>query len=503
MRLGILISVLLYEIAIIFGVGFIIQRKRKTLADKEGNFALGGRSMGVITTAVTMALTVLGAAHVTGSLEMTYGMGAIAIWFSLAHVLLVVVACFGTGVWVRRLGVTTVPEALKGMFGGAVAGAISCVMAGAITGILTIETQGIGIVLNALTGWSIAQGCIIGGILGIFYVVLAGMEEVGVVNVINAAVMYIGLILAVIFVARGLPGGNFETVKAFYNGQNGPMSGPENINIFGNKALFINFAIVQVITVVFSQGISQQLMQCCISAKDENTIKRAVWLATPANGLFGAFIITIGLTAKADPNYSLLGGKEYGMNYIADHVPGAVAVIVLAALLAAILSTFAMTTLTPSTIFATDIYKRYFNPKADEKKIATVIRIGIVILGVFAVAVATFLPNILAAINWLFAWNVPIFFVFVFGCFWKRNKKVALAALLITWAINLIWTFVIQNPALGIAGDNFILNLANGYVTLVVSLVILVIGNIAVGNNAEPAYFKIPESKRKELEGRA
>ena len=69
--------------------------------------------MGVITLAPTIALTVLGSAHITGVFEMSYGMGAIAIWFSLAHVLMVVVACFATGQWVRHFGITTVPELFK------------------------------------------------------------------------------------------------------------------------------------------------------------------------------------------------------------------------------------------------------------------------------------------------------------------------------------------------------------------------------------------------------
>ena len=254
---------------------------------------------------------------------------------------------------------------------------------------------------------------------------------------------------------------------------------------------------------MFSQGINQQLMQCCISAKDEAIVKRAVWLAAPVNGLFGAFIVTIGLTAKADPAYYAMGGKMFGMAYIVDHTPPVLAIFVLAALLAAVLSTFAMTTLTPATIFAIDIYKRYFKPDATEKQVAYIIRALIVILGAFAVFISTFLPNILGAINWLFAWTVPVFWLFVTGLFWKRSKNVALAALIITWIVNLFWTFVIQNPALGIAGDSFFLNLANGYVTLVVSLVIIIVGNIAVGDNADPPYFTIPEGQRKALEGRA
>ena len=192
--------------------------------------------MGMAALSATIALTVLGSAHILGVFEMTFGMGAIAIWFSLAHVVMIIVACLGTGVWVRRMNITTVPEALKDMYGKGVAIAIACVMAGVTWGILTLETQGVGIVIATMTGWSITQAAVIGGILGIFYVVLAGMKEVGAVNVVNVIVMYIGLIVATFFVAKYLPGGNFDSVRTHFE------SDPAQsfmTNIMGTKQLFL------------------------------------------------------------------------------------------------------------------------------------------------------------------------------------------------------------------------------------------------------------------------
>jgi SSS family solute:Na+ symporter len=62
MRIGVLIAVLIYEIVVIFGVGALISKKRNK--DEEGGFALGGRNMSVIVLAPTIALTVLGTAHI-------------------------------------------------------------------------------------------------------------------------------------------------------------------------------------------------------------------------------------------------------------------------------------------------------------------------------------------------------------------------------------------------------------------------------------------------------
>lgn len=484
MRIGVLAIVLIYEILVIFGVGYFISKRRNK--DEEGGFALGGRNMGFFVLSSTIALTVLGSAHILGIFEMTYGMGAVAFWFSLAHVVLIIVACFGTGLWIRRMGVTTVPEALKGMYGAKNSLAISCVMAGCIWGILTLETQGVGIVIATMTGWGIVQGAILGGILGIFYVVLAGMEEVGTVNVINAAVMYVGLIIATILIAFNLPGGNFDTVQTFF--ESDPTTGFMT-NIFGNSELFITFAVAQIIAVVFCQGISQMLLQSMMSAKDERTIRKSVWLAAPLNGLFGVFSVIIGLTARSIPEYAELGPKMAATTLIADMLPAWAAALLLAALLAAILSTFAMTSLTPATIFANDIYKGLFKNDATERDVTRVIRIMVVILGAIAIAVASFLPPILAAINWLFAWMVPVFWLFVTGLFWKRSHGVATATLAITWIVNMIWSFTALPASIG----GLIGSLPNGYITLITSLVVIIIGNLTT--KGEPAYFKVHEYK--------
>ncbi|MFR5701461.1 MAG: sodium:solute symporter family transporter [Eubacterium ramulus] len=52
---------------------------------------------------------------------------------------------------------------------------------------------------------------------------------------------------------------------------------------------------------------------------------------------------------------------------LVDLLPGWISAVLLAALLAAILSTFAMTSLTPSTIWVNDIYLGYINPESNSE----------------------------------------------------------------------------------------------------------------------------------------
>jgi SSS family solute:Na+ symporter len=475
MNIKMLIIVLLYEAVTILGVGWWLSKKEGH-TQKDGDFALGGRSLPVGVVAATMALTVLGTAHILGVFEMVWGVGAAAVWFSIAHVLLLVVVCYSTGLWVRRMGVSTVPELLERLYGKGIRTLVSCVMGGVIFGILTIETQGLGIIINAMTGWGIANGAIVGGILGIFYVVIAGMKEVGWINLINAVVMYVGLILATVFLALRLPNGNFDSVAEHFTSQD--MS--HMLSIFGNSQILLTFSLGVVVAVLFSQSVNQMLLQTAMSAQDEKTIKKALWIAAPVNGLFGVFAVVIGLTAMTIPEFAELGPKQAATQMLVEYLPSWLGALLLASFLAAILSTFAMTALSPATIFSIDIYKALYRPDATEQQVTKVTRITIVLLAVTAIAVASFLPPILAAMTWLFAWLIPVFFIILYAMFWQRSNQAAVVTLIVVWLLNFVWSFTDLASQLGLLSNNAIM-------ATLVSLFVGVLSNLFFTGRA--AYF--------------
>jgi len=481
MNTGILIAVLVYEVVIILGVGLWLAKREASHPKREGDFALAGRNLPVPVVAITLALTVLGTAHILGIFELSWFLGAAAVWFSIAHVILLVLVCLSTGLWVRRLGLTTVPEILDLLFGRVTRLIVSCTMAGVVFGILTIETQGIGIIISSMTGWSIRNGAIVGAVLGVCYVVFAGMKEVGWLNLVNAIVMYLGLVLATIFLAFRLPGGNYDSVAEYYTSSGNDFM----LSIYGTPEIFFAFALGTTIAVVFSQGINQMLMQPCMSAESEKTIRKALWIAAPLNGMFGVFAVVIGLTAKTVPEFAALGPKVAATTMLVNYLPPWLAALLLASFLAAILSTFAMTSLAPATIFTVDIYKNLYRPKATEADMARVMRIMIIILAVIAMTVAAFLPPILAAMNWLFSWLVPVFWVVVFGLFWKRSSTVAVTTLIAAWIANSAWSFTSLPQVLNMA------DVPNAYVTLAVTLTVGIVGNLMASGSG--GFFNAAE----------
>ncbi len=460
MKWGILISVLLYELVAIVGIGVFLSRRQKKGKSGEG-FLLSNRDLPTAVVAVTLALTVLGTPHIFGLFEMAWHIGAISIWFGLAHVLLLVIVCTATGRWARRMHITTMPELVAKLFGEGPRMLVGCAMAGMIWGILTLESQGIGIVFSSITGISIQKGAIIGGIFGVLYVIIAGMKEIGWVNLINCVVMYLGLILSIIVLTFRMATG-WQGVTDYYVSQ----GQAHMLSLMGTPELMLTFALGIVLSTVFCQAISQQLLQPAMSAKSEQTIKRALWIAAPVNGLFGIFVVCIGLAAKANPEFNPMGPKMAAMQMLLGTLPPWLVAWLFASFLAAVLSSFAMTLMAPATIFTIDIYKNFFNGKAHDGDEKRVTRIVIVVLALAAVLIAAYLPPIVAAVGWLFSWMTPVFWLIIFGLFWKRSSTAATVTLLTTWALNMVWSFSSVPALLGVP------TLPNVYITLGASLLV-------------------------------
>lgn len=491
MNTGILIAVLIYEVVTIVGVGiFLSARDRKIKAGSgSDDFALAGRGLSMSHVGVTLALTMLGSAHIWGTTENAYSMGSIAIWFGIACTVMMVVITQCTGPWIRRIGTPTVPDLFGKLYGEKTRLLVACVMAPLVFGCLCLETQCIAITFQVLTGWSYTAGAIVGGIFGILYVLLAGMKEVSWLNMINAVIMYVGMIVAFIALFFYLPD-SWEGIESELMGSgNGWMT-----SIFGDKELIIGFAIPSVLCCTLFQGISQMGLQTAIAAKDAKTVKKSLVLAGPVNGLFCIIPALIGMAALVLDSQGMLGdGSKLGAmlaapQLIVQYLPSWIVVLVMASFLGALLSTFAMTSLCPATIFAHDLYGGLYKPDASDKEKVKVMRIAIVIVGVLAIALSNFQPQVVPTINWVFTWAFPMFIMVIIALFWKRSTPAAIITMFASWIANVVWTTFGLQAALGATAIH------GAYVAVVISLAFgLILTAILPG---KPGYFK--ESKQKE-----
>lgn len=485
--MSIIITVLLYEIISIGGVAlYLWHKERKKAHEPKGDaFITSNRDLPYYIVGVSLALAVLGAVHVFGIMEMSWHMGAVAIWFSIAHVVLLCVVCLATGRWVRRMRVATVPELIQKLFGRKIALVCTCVIAGQTFAILSMESQALGIIFNTLSfgSVSIPTGAVIGGAIGIIYVIFAGMKEIGWVNLINIIVMYAGIIVATIWLGGVIVGG-WDMVENHYLSKGQDFM----ISIWGAPGMFIAFGLANIIAVTFAQGISQMGLQSAMAAKNERTIVKALWIAAPFNGLFGVFTMIMGITAKAlyetgklEIVDAAMAPKIAGPTMLLNYLPWWLVAWLLAAFLGAVLSTFAITTLGMGALFAKNIYTLK-DPNASEEKLTNITRLFIVLSGIVAVACSSFLPEIISGAVWAFAWLCPIFWNVIYGLFWKRSRAAAAIVFAVSWLLVILWTYTTFPQAVGLAG------VPVPFVTLAVSIVGGVILNLILPGKI--SYFK-------------
>lgn len=476
----VLVLVLIYNAVVIGGIGWYLSHRDKMLGNVT-DMATGGRDASIAMFSVTLAITYLGSAHVYGLMEMSFGMGAVALWFCFAHTILMCVICLGTGQWVRKLGCATIPELQGDMYGKQMRNLTACVGGMVVFGLVSLETQALGIALSATSGWSLPVSVIVGAIIGLAYVTMGGIKQTMWVNLVNAVVMYGSIIIAGIYLAFVLPEG-WDGVKNFYveNGMEFKLS------LFGTPDLLFGFGVATIFAVVFSQSVNQQGMAAAMSARDEKTIRRSIWIAAPINGLFGVFPVLVGLAAATIPEFAELGPKLAGATLVVKLLPTWLVVMLQAGFFGALLSTYAMTVLAPATIFTKDIIQANRKGEMTALQEKKTIQSMIITFGVIG-AVLTFFnqPAIVPAINWLFAWLAPLFFITIAGLFWKRSASAAITVLLTAWACNLAWTIRPVKEVI-IEAIPATAPLANAHITALVALTLTIV-LFALAKDSEPA----------------
>ncbi|MCR4420668.1 MAG: sodium:solute symporter family protein [Clostridia bacterium] len=470
----VLIIVLVYLLAVVIGIGVAEARRRRGAKDE---FALAARTMGLWEVGLTCGLAVLGAVHVTGFFEMSWFNGAATLWFSIGSAFTLAILAATSGRWARSMGVGTAYELVGRATGSQALAVVSvCVGAPLIWGVLTLETQGLGIIMSALTGVPLQYGVVIGAIIGILYVFIAGMKQVARLNLINIGVLYVGGIVAAAYLSFALPQG-WSGVSEFYVAQNEAWA----LSIMGPPGTLISFALVNLLVLPLFHLSNQFLLQPMISADSARTVQRSMWIAVPVNAAFGIFTCAMGLAAKTIPQFAEMGPKLAAPGMLVGLLPWWLCAWLLASFLLVVLSTFAITCLAPSTAFVKDIYVNLLKPQATEKEVERAIRTVMLILAVAAVIPSMALPPIVAAILWLYAWSVPVSVSLVMGLFWKRSPLASGITWAVAWVANALWSFTGLPAALGVP------NLPGIYIVLLISLVLGII--LTAVCKGEPGYF--------------
>lgn len=493
MNLFVTIGGILYNVVIIAVCTVVILIKRKKQKGFEEDFLFGGKKMGWFACAASMALTGIGGAHINGLPAQAWDTGVATISFCLGMGCFFLIVMRYTGVWYRRMGCSTINEMFGKMFHPALVPILAGLGVSYCWMVLCVETQGMATVISSMTGLSNFSGGLIGAAIGILYVFLAGIEEVGWVNSVNAILMYLFGIIALIFVGYSFVGG-WTAVN-----DNLLANNQELVHALGNPTIVRTYVIGTFVSTALGMNFVQGDIQASASVSNVKVLRKACAAAIPMNILFGVIIISLGLAAKSLVNSGLMvaeDGAEGVVVLVLNYMPSWLQIGVIGMFLAAMLSTFAMLALSIAVMINRNILSYFPSFKnMSLKKEGFLSRIWILLAAATAAFAAIAIKaqtNI--ALTWGMAWFIPLFFLFVIGMHWRRSRKGALAALILCWVFNCLLTFTPLDLMLNLEGSNH-------SIFMVVLSVVFGLIFTALDKNCAISYRKLYSIQRAEYDG--
>ncbi len=424
-----LIIVLLYIVALFS----ISAYARKLASSGSESFILAGRQLTTPLIAVTITGLAIGGASTIGVAEQAYSVGLAAGWYNVAWGAGAILMGLVAASKYRKLNISTLPELFERLYD--TKGRVLCVFSQMLILLVITSLQYIagGAILASLLPsiFTLKTGMIMSAAVFVGITFIGGMWSAGLSNLLNVALIYVGIIMAAIATIRQQGGISTIAIKL-----------PQEVPYlhFVDGLGFI--AIASWFAVMMTQTLSlQATVQIACGAKDEKHAKRGfIWggiLMLP----IGFLAAIMGIAAKvAYPDIS----ATMALPNIIMSLNPIIAGITLAALWAADVSTACNLLLGTSTLFVQDIYKRFIRTDADDQKLMRMSKITIILLGaltfVLSLTVVSILKTLLLFLSLTTAFTVTILFtIFLPGLCRKSSAFITTAAGIV---VLLLWQFV-------------------------------------------------------------
>jgi len=424
----------------------------KTLALKNrADFLVAGRKLPWTVLVFTLLSSWIGAGSLFAGGENAYRNGFAALWQPAGGWLGLVVIAFIAG-RARRFAQFTVPDLLEKRYNAAarVLGTIAIVIS--YTVITSYQFKGGGDIMHMIfPDMDRTTGMYIVALFVIVFTAAAGMASVAYMDLVIGALVTVIVVIAVPLVLSSA--GGWSGVRA---------SLPEtHFQVLGNLSLSqaLGFTIPTMLLLVGNQGMYQKFF----SARSERDAKLAVGGWIVGTLLLEALLIALAVIGSA--KFKTEAPREIIPITARLGLPTLIGAILLGGIFAKIISTANNYLFSPATNLIHDVYERFIDPNASDRRSLIVSRIIVVMLGLFALLQASHFESILRAA--LYAYTVygaavtpAVLAVF----FWRRTTTAgAICSILLGTIITVVWNlFEISTldaiyPALGASVASLIL----------------------------------------------
>lgn len=448
MNLAVIIPLFLFLIAIFF-IGFKASGHVQSSDSFIQEYFIGKRSLGGFILAMTMVATYGSASSFIGGPGVAYteGLG----WVLLAMSQLVtgyfVLMILGKkfAIMARQYNAITLIDFLKSRYQSkwvVIVSALSIIIF--LFSAMAAQWVGGARLIESLTGLSYSGALFIFAVSVLIYVIIGGFRAVVLTDAVQGVVMLIGTLI--LLIATIYAGGGIGAIMDDLIAENPNLVTPFGANQTLTPAYVSSFWILVGVGVIALPQVTVRAM----SYKDSRSMHRALIIGTIVVGFIMLNMHLIGVFARP-----ILPGIEVGdkvMPMIALEVlPAWLAGVVLAAPMAAIMSTVDSLLLLVSSAVVKDVYLNYIKPDASNDAVKKLSFLVTAVLGIGVFLMALNPPDLLIWLN-LFAFGgleAAFIWPVVMGLYWRRGNKYGALASMATGIISYIFIDTFYPEPLG------------------------------------------------------
>jgi solute:Na+ symporter, SSS family len=448
-------------------IGLLVSKKA---GSSSAEFFLGGRSMPWWLLGVSMVATTFSADTPNLVTDIVRNNGVAGNWAWWAFLLTGMLTVFVYAKLWRRSGITTDLEFYEMRYSGKEArflrgfraiylGVFFNVMIMATVMLAGIKIGGI------LLGLSPVTNVLIVSIVTVIYSSIGGFKGVIYTDFFQFIVAMIGMIWASIYIV------NMPEIGGLTNLLSHPGVQPKLSFLpdFNNMEVLVPLLIIPIAVQWWSvwypgaePGGGGYIAQRMLSAKDEkNAITATLFFNVAHYALRPWPWILIALASIiVFPNVSDIAVKfpnidpafvkdDLAFSAMLSYLPAGLMGVVIAALIAALMSTISTHLNWGSSYVVNDFYQRFIKPEASEKELVQIGRISTIMLMVLAAVFALFLTSALQAFNILLQIGAGTGLLFILRWFWWRvNAMSEIVAMVFSFVIAIVMELVVKDQLL-------------------------------------------------------
>ncbi len=466
-----------YILAIVF-LGLYVSRKKKGVEKNTQDYFLASKALPWWAIGSSLIAANISAEQFIGMSGSGFAIGlAIASYEWMAAVTLLIVGKFFLPIFIEKK-IYTIPEFIEQRFGVELKTILAVFWIALfifvnLTSVLFLGGKAIDTIVGAGDGSLIFPSILLLAFIATAYSLYGGLSAVAWTDVMQVTLLILGgLITSFIALDYVTPEGGllngFEHIMKV---------APEKFHMIlsRNNPQFFNLPGIAVliggmwVANLYYWGFNQYIIQRTLAAKSLKEGQRGIVFAAFLKLLIPLLVVIPGIvvyvlytqpagTTIVPGIKEVFAGANGGINYdkaypwlISVFIPTGIKGLVLASLVAAIVSSLASMLNSTSTIFTMDIYKPYLNKTASEKTLVKIGRITAFVALVIAIVIAPLLGNIPQMFQYIQEYtglvSPGILAVFLMGLFWEKttNKAAIYGA-----SLSIIVAFLLKMPAVNL-----------------------------------------------------